>query len=120
MPEQAGNGKNWKLVFRGDLTIDHFEWMRDQLAEALAGSDKVELELESVRQVDETLVPLICGAHRVADALGKLFSLAASETRSTVNSLAVSTGYAETYCPKRDEGCLYQEDISSTRRNCKR
>lgn len=120
MPVQAGNRKNWKLVFRDDLTVDRFEWMRDQLAAALAGSDNVELELKSVRQIDETLVQLICGTHRVADSLDKLFSLEALETRAVVNRLAVSTGYAATHCHKRDEGCLYQEDISAKRRNGKR
>ena len=96
-----------KLVFRDNLTGERFEYMRDHLAEALLASDSVELELRDIKQVDETLIKLICGAHRVADSLGKSFSLSTFETRDAVNRLAMSTGYSKLPCCMRENGCLY-------------
>lgn len=104
-----------RLVFRDDLTADRFDYLRDHLAEALLASDSVELELREIKQVDEVLVRLICGAHRVAQSLGKSFSLSDGETRSTVNRLAESTGYATLPCCIRTIGCLYG-DIQAGKR----
>jgi anti-anti-sigma regulatory factor len=109
-----------KLVFRDDLSAARFEWMRDYLAEALVASDIVELELMEVNQVDDALIQLICGAHRVADSLGKTLALSTEETRKVLYRLAKNTGYATDPCRKRDRGCLYRETPSGKGRKSKR
>lgn len=96
-----------RLVFKDNLTEDRFEYMRDHLAEALLASDIVELELKEIKRIDESLVRLICGTHRVAESLGKSLCLSTDETRITVSRLAESTGYATWPCYFRDRGCLY-------------
>ena len=106
----VGNTIRRKLVFRDNLTEERFEYMRDHLAEALLSSDSVELELRDIGQIDETLIKLICGAHRVSDSLGKSFSLSTVETRSAVIRLAESTGYSRLPCCMRESGCLYGDN----------
>lgn len=113
MPSSGKNAVHRKLVFSDDLTEDRFEWMRDNLAEALVGSDSIQLELNEVKKADDALIQLICGTHRVAVSLGKSFSLSTEETREVLFRLAESLGYATDPCGKREGGCLYQErDLS--------
>jgi len=99
-----------RLIFRDDLTEDRLDVMRDHLAEALLASDRVELELMEINEADEAFVNLICGAHRVAESLGKSISLSTIETRNTVNGLARKTGYATLPCFMRSRGCLYEDE----------
>ena len=107
MPNSRENAVHRKIVFRDDLTADRFEWMRDNLAEALVVSDRIQLELTDVKETDDALIRLICGAHRVAVSLGKSLSLATEETRDVLSHLAESLGYTTDPCGKREEGCLY-------------
>ena len=97
-----------KLVFADDLTAATFDRMRDQLAEALIDFDRIEFELGNIREVDRTLVELMCSAHRVSNSLGKSFSFGSAKTIRTIQKLAHESGYAVFPCKHRTSHCLYR------------
>ena len=110
------NGAGVKLVFADDLTAATFDWMRDQLVEALTASDRIELELGNIRSVDRSLVELMCSAHRVADSLGKSFMFGSAATVRRIQELACDLGYADTPCKYRIAGCPYRDELAGTER----
>jgi anti-anti-sigma regulatory factor len=112
MSDHQSSAVSRKLVFKDNLTAERFKYMRDHIAEALLGSNSVELEFREINKVDEALVRLICGAHRVADSMGKSITLSTVGTRNEVNRLAERTGYATFPCSKRGNGCLYRDNSS--------
>jgi anti-anti-sigma regulatory factor len=105
-----------KLVFADDLTASNLDWMRDQLAGALSSSDRVVLELGNTGNVDRSLVELLCSAHRVADSLGKLFTLGSAATVRRILKMVGESGYAHTPCNHRTAGCLYYDGSAGTMR----
>ena len=105
-----------RLVFADDLTATTFDWMKDQLVEALTVSDQIELDLENVMCVDRSLVELMCGAHRVADSLGKSFTFGSAATVRRIQELSGESGCANTPCRHRTTGCLFRDGSAGTGR----
>jgi ABC-type transporter Mla MlaB component len=105
----AEKGACVRLVFAEDLTAATFDRMRDQLVEALIASDKIELELGNIRNVDRSLVELMCSVHRVAESMGKSFTFGSAATVRRIQELACDQGYADTPCKYRAAGCLYRD-----------
>ncbi len=103
-----------RLVFADDLTNSTFDRMRDQLVEALTASDRIEIELGNVRNVDGSLVELLCSAHRVADSLGKSCTLGSAATVRRIRKMACDSGNANIPCKYRTAGCLYRDDSADT------
>jgi ABC-type transporter Mla MlaB component len=108
-----------KLVFSDDLTASAFDLMRDQLVEALTVSDRIEIELGNVGNIDESLVELLCSAHRVADSLGKSFTFGSTATVRRIQELVGDSGCANIPCKYRTAGCLYRDDSVGTVRTVK-
>ena len=98
-----------KLVFADDLTAATFDRMRDRLAEALIDFDRIEFELGNIRDVDKSLVELMCSAHRVSDSLGKSFTFGSAETNRKIQELACDSGYADFPCKYRTSDCLFRD-----------
>jgi len=118
MTQPIKGGKS-RILFSGDLTSANLDSMRDQLAEALTGSDIIEVELGKVGDVDGSLVELICSAHRVTDILGKSLTFGSVETVRRIRDLAHESGYEEFPCGHQTSGCLYQNNGGRIRRTDK-
>lgn len=112
----AEKGAGVKLVFADDLTAATFDRMRDQLVEALTVSDRIEIELGNVGNVDGPLVELLCSAHRVADSLGKTFTFGSTATVRRIQELVGDSGCADIPCQYRPAGCLYRDGSAGTER----
>ena len=105
-----------RLVFADDLTSTAFDMMREQLVEALTASDRIELELGNVISVDRSILELMCDAYRVADSLGKSFTLGSAATVRRIREMACDSGYANIPCKHRTAGCLYRDDSAGAER----
>jgi hypothetical protein len=114
MMPRAEKGAQVKHVFADDMTASTFDSIRDLLVEALTASNRIEFELGNVRSVDRSLVELICSAHRVADTLGKSFTLGSDATVRRIQELACDSGYAYLPCKQRTTGCLYRDGLAGT------
>ena len=64
------------LRLEGELTIERASELLDICRQALAASDRIEVEFVSVGEVDFSFLQLLCSAHRTAVAQGKQFCFA--------------------------------------------
>ena len=110
----ADKGSGVKFVIADNLTASTFDQIQDQLVEALMASDRIELELGNVMSVDRSILELICDAYRVADSLGKSFTLGSAATVRRIREMARDSGYAHTPYKHRTAGCLYREGSAGT------
>jgi len=97
-----------KLVFRDVVTSSSYDMMRDQLVDAFTSADRIELVFKEIWSVDKTLVDLMCGAHRVADSLGKTLTISFPDSAGAIEELVDRYCYTDTPCENRNSDCLYR------------
>jgi len=93
------------ITINGNMTIQHADEIKKVLLEALAGNDRLQLELEGISEVDLTGLQLICAAHRSAIKLGKRF-LVNFSVNEPIKTIVQDAGFI------RHIGCSI--DISKT------
>ena len=104
-----------RLVVEDEFTDCVMDRVKDSLAEALSDFDRIELKLDNISSADGSLIELMCSVHRVAGNLGKTFILGTPETVSAVRELAIESGYSDTPCSRKKNGCLYVKMSSKSR-----
>ena len=69
--KSKGKKKSIRLSLEGELTIKRATEIRELLLESLSRSQRVEVELGEVTDVDLSYLQLMCSAHRSASESGK-------------------------------------------------
>ncbi|MEN6620983.1 MAG: STAS domain-containing protein [Smithella sp.] len=75
MKTAKGSSQKTTLVMNGNLTISQACTTRDEIHKALKNTRHVELDMESVEEVDLSFLQLLCSAHRTSLSLDKILSI---------------------------------------------
>lgn len=91
---------------KGNVTIDHFEDIRNTLVKALLSSDLLVIDLEEVENIDIEGIMLLCAINRSAELRGKRVELTGVD--GELASLIVSAGFPRMECSYRmSHSCLW-------------
>jgi ABC-type transporter Mla MlaB component len=77
------------IEFSGSATIRRACEIAESLKQALASSERVEVDCSGVTEVDITFVQLLLAAHREAKSSDKILSLSSAASGALLNVLTV-------------------------------
>jgi ABC-type transporter Mla MlaB component len=89
-----------RLILDGELTVAGAAQFREMLIQAMASSDRVELDMGEVTALDLSCLQLICSAHRTAQVSGKELTLGKGQSE-ILKKARMDAGYI------RHQGCRY-------------
>ena len=84
-----GSAPTVVIGFSGAATIRQADEIAERLKQALASSDRVEIDCGEVTEVDLTFLQLILSARKSAEATGKVLSLSAPACGALLEAVTV-------------------------------
>ena len=94
-------------VIKGNVTIDHFEEIKNALVDALLSSDEVLINIEEVKAIDIDGIMLLCAINRSAEIRGKRVELAGVVGKDLVSQVA-AVGFPRIGCIHRmNHACFW-------------
>jgi len=108
-PRQAHALQNTCITcsLKGNVTITHFEEIKNELVEALLSSDLLLLDVEEVDAIDMDGIMLLCAINRSAAIRGKRVELVGAIKNNFVSQVA-SAGFPRKECMyKASHACLW-------------
>lgn len=77
------------IGFSGAATIRHADDIAERLKQALASSDRIEVDCSGVTEVDIAFIQLILAARKSAEAAGKMLALSAPAGGPLLEALTI-------------------------------
>lgn len=101
--------KSGKLIFKGELTVNHVTELRDDLLMALKSVEKLGLDLQAVTEMDISALQLFCSAHKTAIKTDKEIELIDSTMEVARNSAGLNGFLRQQGCDTdQNNTCLWR------------
>jgi anti-anti-sigma regulatory factor len=101
--------KDGTVIVSGALTVGNTAAVREELIKALQASEKAQLDLQAVTEIDLSALQLFCSAHKTAIKAKKVFELIDSSTGVAKNTAGLNGYLRQQGCNiDLDETCLWK------------
>lgn len=82
--------KSGRLIFKGELTVNHVAEVHSELLKALKKTSSIRLDLQSVTEIDVSVLQIFCSAHKTATKMKKGIELIDSPMEVAKNSAGLN------------------------------
>ena len=97
-----------KVALAGSYTVERASELKDQLLEALNGSDAVDLDISGLTGGDLAMLQVLCSAQKTCAARGKAIR-PSQPLQERLGELIQSSGLEQTCCLCSEQSCFIRQ-----------